>query len=344
MTNVDGVGFERLARPLLELIQRITGLETSFVTQIDWASQQQQVVLALNTSDLEVPEGAVVDWSDSMCRWAFLSHKEQSSDVAKDFPGSLGADQLGMLTFFAVPILADDATLGTVCGASRRSVELEADVMLLMRLVAETMSFQMAAQRESQVHRERAERAETLAFTDPLTELANRRAFTARLEEELARSGRHGSPIAVLVIDVDCFKAVNDTFGHHGGDTVLNALGEVLRQVVRAADVPARLEHDDLALLLPHSQAGDIPARLGGDEFALLLPAADAAGAETVAARIAEGFRLATARLGMPCTLSIGISTSETTPRRSLLAAADDALYRSKANGRDRAEISAACA
>lgn len=89
MTNTL-VGFDRPARPLPEPIQHLTGLETSFVTHIDWDSQTQEVVLALNTSELEVPEGAVADWSDSVCRWAFLSSKEQSSDVSIDFPGSFG--------------------------------------------------------------------------------------------------------------------------------------------------------------------------------------------------------------------------------------------------------------
>lgn len=314
----DDVGFERLARPLLELIQRITGLETTFVTQIDWAAQVQEVVVALNTSELEVPEGSVVEWSDSMCRLTFLSGREQSFDVGGDFPGSLGAEQLGMRTFAAVPILAGDATLGTVCAASRRAFELDPEMLASMRLVAEAMAFQMAMQLDGREQRQRAEVAEAMALTDSLTGLANRRAFTARLEEELSRSGRHGSSIAVLVIDVDRFKTVNDTHGHHAGDTVLVGLGDVLRKAARASDMPARL---------------------GGDEFAFLLPHSDIAGAEAVADRIANEFRLAVGGLELSCTLSIGISTSETTHRRSLLAAADKALYRSKANGRNRAEV-----
>ena len=317
MTNVDSVGFERLARPLLELIQRLTGLETSFVTRIDWAAQKQEVVVALNTSELEVPEGSVVDWSDSMCRWAFLSSKEQSSDVSADFPGSFGGEQLGMRTFLALPVLSGDTTLGTVCGASRRAVELESSVVESVRLVSEAMSFQMASQIESQALLDRAERAEALALVDPLTGLANRRAFTSRFEEELARSGRHDTPIAVLAIDLDHFKTVNDTYGHAGGDMVLVTAGDVLRRAARAEDVPARL---------------------GGDEFAMLLAHCDSAGAESVAARIGEEFGRAAGRINMPCTLSIGTSTSETSTRLSLLADADRALYRSKANGRGQTE------
>lgn len=63
------------------------------------------MVVALNTSELDVPEGAVVAWTESMCRWALLSNKEQSSDVSADFPGSFGGEQIGMQAFFALPIV-----------------------------------------------------------------------------------------------------------------------------------------------------------------------------------------------------------------------------------------------
>ena len=110
-------------------------------------------------------------------------------------------------------------------------------------------------------------------------------------------------------MDVDDFRAVNDTYGHPGGDSVLIALGDVLRRVSRAQDVPARL---------------------GGDDFALLLPGCKTAGATRVAARMAESFPQVTSRVAMPSTLSIGISSTERTPGHSLLAAAHAALYRGK--------------
>ncbi len=335
MTDADVAGFERLARPLLELIQRVTGLETTFVTQIDWASQQQEIVFALNTADLEVTEGSVRDWSETVCRRMLLSSKEHTSDAVTDLPGSL-AVEIGMHTVFVVPITADDAILGTVCGGSRQAVDLDPDAMAIIRLVAESMTFQMSLLVEARVQRERAEQAEVHALTDPLTQLANRRAFSARFEEELARSGHERLPVALLIMDVDSFKAVNDTYGHGGGDMVLQALGEVLRRTVRSRDVPARLADDQ--------GTGCVSARLGGDEFALLLPQGSAGAAATVAARIAAEFGRATGELGMPCTLSIGISTTESAPLAELLDAADEALYRNKASGRDRTMLWSFCA
>ena len=113
VNEVGPTGFERLARPLLELIQHLTGLETTFVTQIDWAAQRQEVLLALNTAELQVVEGSVTSWSETMCRQAFLSNKDHSCDVPTDFPGSLAAEQLGMRSYFALPILDGDDTIGT---------------------------------------------------------------------------------------------------------------------------------------------------------------------------------------------------------------------------------------
>ena len=147
---------------------------------------------------------------------------------------------------------------------------------------------------------------------DPLTGLANRRGFDARFEEELARSGRRSAPVALLALDIDGFKQVNDTYGHVAGDTILVTVGEVLRRTARVEDVVARL---------------------GGDEFAVLLTPGDQHMAEAVAARVADEFRDACERLGTPCTLSIGFSTTETTVRGSLAVGADDALYRAKAIG-----------
>ena len=312
MNAYDAVGFERSTRPLLELVQRLTGLETSFVTRTDWTAQTQEVVLASNTSVLEVTEGSVLDWSDSMCRRVLLSGQDHTADVRTDFPGSRGGELLGMRSFFTVPILAGEVTVGTLCGASRNKVELSAESMTHMRLIAESLAFQMVSQLEHQRDRQRAEHAETLAMTDSLTGLANHRAFRIRLEEELARSGRHKSPISLLAIDIDSFKSVNDTYGHAGGNDVLCALADVLRTAARAEDVPARL---------------------GGDEFAVLLPHTDAAGAAALAARVAKDFRRTTRDLDLPATVSVGVSSSLATARRSLLAAADQALYRCKQRG-----------
>ena len=155
------------------------------------------------------------------------------------------------------------------------------------------------------------------AMADALTGLANRRSFEHALARSVAQARRDGSAVALLTIDVDRFKAINDTWGHSVGDDALRLVGRSLSAVTREADVVARL---------------------GGDEFVAVL---DSGG--TGAARVVEALR---ARLDadtdLPCgppTLSIGIAVlpADADTVDGLLAASDAALYDAKAGGRNRA-------
>ncbi|MEO7252272.1 MAG: GGDEF domain-containing protein, partial [Arenimonas sp.] len=175
------------------------------------------------------------------------------------------------------------------------------------------------ARLESRRHAQDSERMELLAHTDVLTGLPNRRAFISRWEDELARSARRAYPLGLLLIDADRFKSVNDHFGHSKGDAVLRAIGAALQEVARSEDSAARL---------------------GGDEFALVVSHCHGQALLAMAANIRRMFAQATAQLGVDTTLSIGIVSSDTCPRLRMLAEADAELYRSKAAGGDRAQMS----
>ena len=155
-----------------------------------------------------------------------------------------------------------------------------------------------------------------LADHDPLTGLLNRRAFERALDQHLARVRRYGVQGALLMIDLDGFKAVNDQHGHETGDAVLAGVAERLR---------ARLRTSDLV------------ARLGGDEFAALLPAADRAEAEHVARVAVEVVRDLSPAAGPPVTASVGavvISEPDLSPH-IVQREADRAMYAAKRAGRD---------
>jgi diguanylate cyclase (GGDEF)-like protein len=174
-----------------------------------------------------------------------------------------------------------------------------------------------------------AERAaEELARTDGLTRLANRRWFDETLANKWAQSLRDGRPMSLLMIDVDCFKIFNDSYGHQAGDRILARIADVIDGAVRRPD--------------------DFAARYGGEEFVVLLPDTDRGGAKLVAETICEKVRAlqinhAGSRDSI-VTVSVGAATS--LPRAGMTTAAhlihnaDTALYRAKADGRNRACIS----
>jgi diguanylate cyclase (GGDEF)-like protein len=158
------------------------------------------------------------------------------------------------------------------------------------------------------------ERVAELAMTDGLTGLLNRREFDARFERERSRSERAGTPLSLVVFDVDHFKAVNDKGGHEQGDALLRTLGEVLRASTRGHDVVARY---------------------GGDELVALLPDCGPDQAAAAAARIGK------LALDKGISLSIGAATwpLDCKDHVALFRAADEQLYRAKAEGRQQAFV-----
>jgi diguanylate cyclase (GGDEF)-like protein len=156
-----------------------------------------------------------------------------------------------------------------------------------------------------------------MAAIDELTGCAVRRVLCQRMEEEIARSLRSQSPLSLLMIDVDQFKSVNDTYGHVVGDHVLASIGAVLRH---------------------SSRAFDLVSRIGGDEFALLLPDTDVPSAVEVAERIRHELPAA---VEVSVTLSIGVGGLDPSMpgAEHLLDSADFALYQVKRGGRDAVAV-----
>lgn len=160
------------------------------------------------------------------------------------------------------------------------------------------------------------------AMTDPLTGLLNRRAMDHRLAVEMARNQRHGTGFAVVMMDLDHFKRVNDTHGHDVGDEVLRRLAVRIREVTREDDAIARW---------------------GGEEFLLMVHSSDSVDAAAVAEKVrdivaARPFRTSAGEL--PITISLGVAIHEGTETvEQTVARADKALYQAKADGRNRVVV-----
>jgi diguanylate cyclase (GGDEF)-like protein/PAS domain S-box-containing protein len=160
-----------------------------------------------------------------------------------------------------------------------------------------------------------------LAGTDPLTGLANRARFSALAADEIRRAQRYGRPLAVVMLDIDYFKGINDTYGHGVGDMALQAFAGLCRGMVREPD---------------------LVARLGGEEFALLLPETDRAGGLALAERLRAA--VAAMRLAeLPLAMTVSAGVADVGPGEdavdAALARADEALYEAKRAGRNRSVL-----
>ncbi len=189
-------------------------------------------------------------------------------------------------------------------------------VMVAMRDVTETKLLQ--------------DQVAQLAWIDGLTSLHNRRAFDQTFEAEWRRALRSGAPLSIILLDVDHFKLLNDTYGHQVGDDCLRAIAACIRNTIR--------------------RAGDFLARYGGEEFIIILPNTDSAAAQVLANEVLN----AVAALEIPhsgnpeggsvVTISCGVSTAlgrrggTVRMPEGLLSSADSALYKAKHKGRNRAE------
>jgi diguanylate cyclase (GGDEF)-like protein len=282
---------QEVAPPVLQqrtVIKVLTGLEAG---RVHLVSAESLVVGRASTCDLIIDDASL---SRQHCR----IRKTNGVWFVEDLESRNGTQVNGMR--IKAPVRLDDGAL----------VQLAAGTIIMF-----------SHQEDLEV--QAAQRLYASAVLDPLTGLHNRRHLDARLKSEFAFANRHGTPLSVLLIDIDHFKKVNDTYGHPGGDAALRALSDRLQRTVRTED---------------------IVARYGGEEFAVVVRGIEVAGAMLLAERIREQvqrIRVKHEEDVITFTISVGVATM--TRERifdsiaALLKAADDALYQAKEGGRNRA-------
>jgi len=197
-------------------------------------------------------------------------------------------------------------------------VQMPADTPMVWRIVSAVAYLAVlgVAMAGLQTLRRREAQMARLVIQDPLTNVLNARAFAERLGQELDRNRRYPRPLALMYMDLDNFKVINDTHGHQTGDAVLKLVADAMRTSVRQAD---------------------IVGRLGGDEFAVIMPETDAHLADAAAKRLVVGLR--NVFKGTPnVTASIGVVSCTATEASTddLLRRADQAMYDAKKSGKDR--------
>jgi len=239
-----------------------------------------------------------------------------------DFEGEIrfreSLPRRGMRSDMAIPLRSRGRVTGAFRVAARKAHAYDPEEFDLLQRLADVVAVAVENQRLLQVTRRMAE-------VDGLTGVTNHRHFAVLLEREAERSRSLGQSLALLMVDVDHFKQVNDTWGHPAGDAVLRHIAQRLAQRLRRSDVVARY---------------------GGEEFAVLLPGSTAAAAATLAEQLRSEIERHPAAAPPPApaievTASIGVAAlpEHALGEAALLEAADRALYRAKRSGRNRVVI-----
>ena len=221
-------------------------------------------------------------------------------------------------SFILMPIkIEGEETARAVIAADRKYRRLEVNHydLVALEILADTAATTLA-------RLEMEKELQVLATTDGLTGLLNRHTWMRAAEKELRRAARYKLPFSVVMLDIDDFKTVNDTWGHLAGDKVLRKIGKILLQECRSVD---------------------IPGRYGGEEFVVLLPHTDIEGAVKLAERLRE--RIEAEDMGIPKSVTATFGVSSYNPEKpdenldQILLRADKALYRGKKMGKNRVVV-----
>lgn len=243
---------DELVRPLLELLQAVTGLDSTYLTRVDETAGVQQITHAFNTNQaLHMPEQLVVPWADTLCRRALLQQLPCTNAVAELWSDSAAASELGIGTYASTPVHAADGQLiGTLCAASAGRAEIVQGAERLLRMFAVLISQHIERERLIEQLRIAQQALQITADTDALTGLPNRRALMQELERRLRQHAQANTQLLVGFIDLDGFKQINDRWGHVAGDRFLAEIAQRLRLAQRPEDYCARLGGDEFVILI----------------------------------------------------------------------------------------------
>lgn len=279
-----------------------------------WDEQQEQVQLQAARGMDALPEDSF-NRGNIFNFWAARYGRPLLVSEGHNIQGDALLANLECASALVVPLLVNNRVMGSMQLFSRAPAAFtreDAQLLWVLTLVAENLLTREYAN----------EGLLRFAFTDYLTGLKTRGYFEQQLEMEIKRSGRKRQSFALLMIDIDHFKPLNDRYGHHVGDQVLRDVASMLMKDMREVDTVARY---------------------GGEEFVLVLPDTDAAGALLVAHRLRHAVEQARFFAGSPAaiehlTISLGIALFDHDAqfKHDLIQAADAALYAAKSQGRNQ--------
>lgn len=229
---------------------------------------------------------------------------------------------IGIRSIMVIPIQSTEKAIGALyLRTSKREMRFSDKELKVSQIIASIAAVALNNARLFKIIKEEKELLEKMAVTDDMTRLYNHRFFVKRLQEEYKRAERYKNGLSCIMIDIDNFKNVNDSYGHQTGDLVLQEIARIIRKCVRETDVVARY---------------------GGEEFSVILPQTNNEDAVKLANRIRNAVkkkRIDNLGPDAALTVSIGVSTYphlEVHHMDDLIRRADDGLYQAKTQGKDR--------
>lgn len=318
----SGLDIDNVAKTLYEQCQQVAEVDVFFLALFDKKTGMIYFPLFIDRGETRIIEPR--DYESPGCLAGLIIRERKTECIADTLKSDLAQQSqlLGIFekesprSFLGVPLILRDQVLGVLSIQSFRPDAYTSDHIRLMETIATQAT--IALENVSLF-----ERMEQLAITDTLTGLYNRRHFFTLAENEIERALRYQKQLAMIMIDIDHFKTVNDTFGHTAGDRVLQTITSLCSQTLRKID---------------------IMGRYGGEEFTIILPETSLDHARAVAERlrqIIESAELTTSQGVVKITASLGLAMLDSTCNalESLLDCADKALYKAKQAGRNRVSV-----
>jgi len=303
---------------ILKCITDVTGAELCSIMLLDEETKELRIKVARGLSE-DVIRSTVLKIGEGISGWVAQEGKPLLiKDIENDTRfGKKSMSKYGSKSLLSVPLLCKDKVIGVVNVNNRSfSKVFTYSELNLLTLFANQAAI---AIENARLYKE----LEIMALTDGVTGIYNHRAFQTRLEEEISRADRYNYSVSIVIIDLDFFKKINDTYGHLEGDNVLREIGVMLNRTVRKMD---------------------FVARYGGEEFSIVLPRTTKAVAQEISERIRRTFeRSHPIKMDPSATItgSFGVATfpEDTVDIKELIDMADQAMYRAKINGRNKVVV-----
>lgn len=310
----------RLTRSTIGYLHFVNDAQDGFLHYF-WSRGSRETCAAVELMDYTVCTAGI--WADALRLRRAVVHNDYPHEPTRR---GLPEGHHPLSRHMSIPVLRDDKVVA-ICGVANKPAPYDAADLRQLRLLANRLWSIVESQRTTAALEAANAELSRVAGIDALTGVANRRALETFLERQWKIAAREGWPISLLMLDIDCFKAFNDTYGHQAGDAALKAVGGAASEVAR--------------------RPNDLVARYGGEEFLVVLTRAQEDDAMAIACGLVERVRaLGLVHGGSACapvvTVSIGAASHVPQPDGpadwpALVAAADAALYAAKQGWRNRA-------